>query len=115
MKKLLISIGSILIITSLVVLFINATESKKDTTKANTEVTKSEAAVPCPAACNLSTGVKTATCNPEKCKEVNCYNDGTCDPATCSMQEEGKPEEGQICGSSTTCKGTCHTVTAESK
>jgi hypothetical protein len=54
------------------VLFINATESKKDTSKVKTEVTKAETAVPCSAACNHSTGVKTATCDPEKCNEMNC-------------------------------------------
>jgi uncharacterized membrane protein len=34
-----------------VVLFVNATESKKEAKKASTEVTKSEAAEPCSPAC----------------------------------------------------------------
>jgi len=62
MKKLLITIGSLLIIAFVVVLFVNATESKKDVKKASTEVTKTEAATPCSAAC-------TGTC-PEKTTEV---------------------------------------------
>jgi len=114
MKKLFISIGSILIITFVVVLFINASEAKKDTAKAKTEVTQSETVEPCTAACNNSTGVKTATCDPEKCKEVNCIDD-KCDPATCPMHKEGQPEKDQMCGSSVACKGSCHTATAESK
>ena len=51
MKKLLITIGSLLIIAFVVVLFVNATESKKEEKKASTEVTKTEAATPCSAAC----------------------------------------------------------------
>ena len=51
MKKLLITIGSLLIIAFVVVLFVNATESKKEVKKASTEVTKTEAATPCSAAC----------------------------------------------------------------
>ena len=62
MKKLLIAIGSLLIIACVVVLFVNATESKKEVKKASTEVTKTEAATPCSAACP-------GTC-PEKAKEV---------------------------------------------
>jgi len=54
MKKLLIAIGSILIIAFVVVLFVNATESKKEVKKASTEVTKTEAAAPCSAACSGS-------------------------------------------------------------
>ena len=52
MKKLLITIGSLLIIACVVVLFVNATESKKEAMKASTEVTKTEAAAPCSAACS---------------------------------------------------------------
>jgi hypothetical protein len=116
MKKLLISIGSILIMAFVVVLFINATESEKDKTKAKTEVTKGETPVLCSAACNHSTVVGTATCDPEKCKEMkSTREDGKCDPATCPMHMEGQPQEGRICGSSTACKGTCQTETAESK
>jgi hypothetical protein len=111
MKKQLISIGILLIMAFVVVLFINATESKKDTKKAKTETV-----VPCPADCNHSTGVKTAVCDPEKCKEVNCtHKDGKCNPATCPAHREGQPKEGHMCGSSTACKGMCHTGTAASK
>jgi uncharacterized membrane protein len=51
MKKLLIAIGSILIMVCVVVLFVYATGSKKVDRKASTEVTKTEAAAPCSAAC----------------------------------------------------------------
>jgi len=100
-----------------VVLFINATESKKNTSRTKTEVNKAETTVPCSAFCNHSTGVKTTTCDPENCKEVNCINKvGKCDPETCPMHKEGQPKEDRMCGSLTTCKGMCHfPETAESK
>lgn len=87
MKKLLISIGSILIMAFVVILFVNATESKKDTKKAQTEVKKTEATTPCSATCNHKTGDKTSTCNPANCKGTNCDPEkckaAGCDPATC--------------------------------
>ena len=85
MKKLLISIGSVLIMAFVIVLFVNADDSKKDTKKAKTEVNKVEAAVSCSATCNHSIEDKTTPCDPEKCKGMNCvHKDGKCDPATCT-------------------------------
>ena len=111
MKKLLISIGGLLIMAFVVVMFINATESKNDPTKAKAEMTKAVTAVPCPAACNHSAGIKTVTCDPEKFKGEKCTQiNGKCDPATCPMHKEGQPEGGQMCSSSTVCKGACRTV-----
>ena len=100
-----------------VVLFINATESKKDPKKAKTEVTKAEAAAPCSATCNRLTGDKTTTCDPEKCKELNCdHKDGKCDPATCTAHKEGEQKEGKACNHTTTgCPGTYHPNTTEGK
>jgi len=116
MKKLLISIGSILIMAFVVILFVNATESKKETKKAKTEVKNTETTIPCSATCNHSTVDKPSACDPAKCKEMNCsHKDGKCDPASCPMHKEGQPKEGQACGSSTACKGMCHTGTAGSK
>ena len=122
MKKLLITIGSLLIMTFVVVLFVNATESKKDTKKAKTEVKKTEAVVPCSATCTHSTGNITSTCDPEKCKEMNCdpatctgHKDGKCDPATCAVHKEGGQKEGQVCAQATACPGTCHTKTTAVK
>jgi hypothetical protein len=113
MKKLIVSIGSLLIMTFVVALFINATESKKDTKKARTEIIKDETAVPCSVNCNHSTGNEAAICDPLKCKELNCDpKNGKCDPATCSAHKEVQPKEAQMCGSSAACKGTCHTKTS---
>ena len=87
MKKLLITIGGLLIMTFVVVLFVNATGSKKDTKKAKTEVKKDGTTVPCSATCKLSTVDNAATCDPAKCKGTNCDPEkckaAGCDPATC--------------------------------
>ncbi|MCJ7449674.1 MAG: hypothetical protein MUO72_18510 [Bacteroidales bacterium] len=99
MKKLLITIGSLLIMAFVVVLFVNATESKKDTKKAKTEVKKAEAAVSCSATCNHSTGDKTATCDPANCKGTNCDPE-KCKTAGCDH---------------TNCKGNCEKAGTETK
>jgi hypothetical protein len=122
MKKLLISIGSILIMAFVVILFVNATESKKDPKKAKSETTKTEVAAPCSATCNHEIGVKSATCDPAtctahkdgKCDPATCtaHKDGKCDPATCTAHKEGGSTEGHVCGSPSGCN---HTKTAEIK
>jgi len=101
-----------------VVLFVNATESKKDKKKAKTEV-KKEAVAPCSAACTHSPGNKTAACDPEKCKEMNCdpatcvaHKDGKCDPATCAAHKEGAQKESHKCVQTAACPGTCHSKDA---
>ncbi|MDF1575877.1 MAG: hypothetical protein P1P86_11880 [Bacteroidales bacterium] len=114
MKKLLISIGSILIMTFVVILFVNAAESKKDPKKAKSETTKTEVTAPCPATCNHSTGEKPTTCDPASCpdhKDGACdpatcmaHKDGNCDPAACAAHKEEASTVGPACGGTTPCK-----------
>jgi hypothetical protein len=112
MKKLLIGIGSMLILAFVAVLFVNADDLTKDSKKAKTEVIKDEAGVPCSATCAHATEHKTVPCNPEKCKEINCvHKDGKCDPTTCTAHKEGEPKEGTSCMKATTCPGKCHSKT----
>jgi len=92
-----------------VILFVNATESKKDPKKAKSETTKTEVAAPCSATCNQEIGVKSATCDPATC---TAHKDGKCDPATCTAHKEGVSTEGHVCGSPSGCN---HTKTAEIK
>ena len=126
MKKLLISIGSLLMMAFVIVLFINATESKKDPKNAKTEVTKQETALPCLATCNHSTEDKSATCDPAtctvhkdgKCDPVTCtaHKDGKCDPATCTAYKGAEGNGSQVCNQKASgCPGTCHTKTDELK
>ncbi len=114
MKKVLISIGSILIMALVVVLFINA--SRNYTAKVKTEVMTEETVAPCSATCNQSTGVKTATSDPEACKEMkSSTKESNCDPATCTMHMAAQPKEGKMGGSSSPCKVMCPAETAKSK
>lgn len=116
MKKLLISIGSLLIMTFVIVLFVNASDSKKDPKKAKTEVKKVDASTPCSATCGQSTGEKAATCDPAKCKEMNCdHKDGKCDPATCTANKDCAKKEAMVCKPATACPATCPSKAAEAK
>jgi len=89
-----------------IVLFINAGESDKDPKKTKAEVRKEAVTAPCQSSCTHS-GDKTAPCDPEKCKELNCdHKDGKCDPATCASHKE---EAKKSCGHTPAgCKGTNH-------
>lgn len=108
MKKLLISIGSILILSFVVVLFINAAESDKDPKKERAKVKKEVVAAPCSAACNHSSGDKPENCDPATCTS---HKDGKCDPATCTAHKEG--EAGTCSQKAAGCQGTCHTQATE--
>jgi hypothetical protein len=116
MKRILISIGSILIMAFVVVLFVNARNSQnsqKDPKKAKTEVNKVEVAAPCSATCNHSTGDKAAACDPEKCKEMNsAHKEGKCDPATCTAHKTDAQKESPACAQATACTGKCQSKTA---
>jgi len=114
MKKLIIGIGSLLITAFVVVLFINANNSARNTGKAETEAQIS----PCPASCSTSAASAaaecevekcaastTAECDPEKCKELKC------DPATCSVHKVSEQPKVPACRTSAACPGTCHTAT----
>jgi hypothetical protein len=116
MKKVLVSVGSILIMAFLVVLFVNANDSVKDPKKAKAEGKKTETAMPCSSACSQSPENKTATCNLEKCKELNCSPEsGKCDPTTCQLHKEVENSEIRKCGNTTACPGTCTGKTKAAK
>jgi hypothetical protein len=112
MKKLVISIGSLLIMAAIVVLFVNANDSKKETKKAKANV---EAAAPC---CSQPAAEKTSACDPatctahkegEKCDPATCTSnkDGKCDPATCTAHAEAEKKEAEACKPSAGCAAKC--------
>jgi len=106
MKKLLISIGSLLILTFVVVLFVNAEGSKKDPKKAKTETVTT----PCPAACTDGAAAKTAPCDPATCtvhKEGAQQKTAGCDPATCTAHQAEAPKKAQSCDPVAPCAATC--------
>ena len=63
MKKLLISIGTLLIMACVVILFVNAEGSKKDPKKAKTETVTT----PCQAAGGQQAAEKAGACDPATC------------------------------------------------
>ncbi len=97
MKKLLISIGSLLIMAAIVVLFVNAIDSKKDSKKAKAEV---EAAAPC---CSQPAAEATAAVDHSNCPDMK---DGKCDPATCTMHKDGEKAKAETAAAAEPCKPT---------
>ncbi|MCU0462719.1 MAG: hypothetical protein MUF36_12040 [Bacteroidales bacterium] len=105
MKKLLISIGSLLIMAVIVVLFVNANNSKKDTKKAKAQV---EAAAQC---CSQPVAETTASCDPATC---TAHKEGEkCDPATCTAHAEAAKKEAEACKPSAGCAATCSMTAAK--
>lgn len=113
MKKLLITIGSLLVLAFVVVLFVNASGTKKDSKKSGKADT--EAVMPCSATCGHSAAQASAECDPaacageqdKKCDPAVCsaHKDGKCDPATCP---EHKKETAADCSEQTAaCPSTC--------
>ncbi|MCX6333488.1 MAG: hypothetical protein NT092_04195 [Bacteroidia bacterium] len=98
MKKLLISIGSLLIMAAIVVLFVNANNSKKEIKKAKAEV---EAAASC---CPQPAAEATAAVDHSKCPDMK---DGKCDPATCTAHKAGLVKEAEACKPAAACPATC--------
>ena len=98
MKRILLTIGSLVIAAVVVVSFVNAGSNTKNPNKQTTELSKDNPKGPCcPAACKQGAENKTATCNKEKesaaccktgeakCEKQACKTDGTC------PKMEGKP------------------------
>jgi hypothetical protein len=107
MKKVLISIGSLLIMAAIVVLFVNANGSKKDGKKA-------KAAVEASASCCSKTATTEATAAVD---HSNCpdMKDGKCDPATCTAHKDAEKKEAAECAPTAGCEATCPMKTAAIK
>ena len=106
MKKLIISLGSVLVLTFVLVFFVNSPVTGQDQNKkAKTEVTKT-----CTHAATCDKNAKCdkcTNCDPAKCKEAGCdHKAGTCDPATCKSHVEKGKKEGKACDPAK-CTGTC--------
>lgn len=93
MKKALIGISGIIMLTLVVVLFVNAKNSPQDVKKAATEQKADCAKCPSAAGCGTMAEAKKAeakTCDPAKCKEAGCdpakCKEGKCDDATCKAK-----------------------------
>lgn len=106
MKKVLISIGSLLIMAAIVVLFVNANGSKKEGKKAKAAV---EASASC---CDKSAAEATATVDHSNCPDMK---DGKCDPATCTAHKDAEKKETAECAPTAGCEAACPMKTAAIK
>ena len=108
MKKLIIGIGSLLILVFVIALYANAAEVTKDKKKSKAEAKKVEVGAPCQAKCDPASCCKMVNCDPAKCKEMGCtMKNGKCDPATCPMHKAGGVMEGHSCIDGTPCPANC--------
>jgi hypothetical protein len=102
MKKALIGLSGVIMLTLVVVLFVNAKNSPQDVKKTTTEQKADCGKCPSKAGCGTMAEAKTTetkTCDPAKCKEAGC------DPAKC---KEGKCDD-------TTCKAKCKSTGGDMK
>jgi hypothetical protein len=83
MKKLLIGLGTILIMVCVVILFVNASGSKKDSRKAKTEAVTNKASGTGSAACCPAGAEKAAATTAKECTQM-----GSC-TATCGSKTTG--------------------------
>ncbi|HOW10160.1 MAG TPA: hypothetical protein PLX08_10190 [Bacteroidales bacterium] len=112
MKKLLFSIGSILIMTLVVVLFINAADSGKDKKKPLTEVKAGDESAPCSARCGAPEGTNTSKCRPAHCTEsAGQARADDCDRAACHGAGDAASKESKPCPASASCAQTCRPTT----
>lgn len=99
MKKLLIAIGTILIMVCVVILFVNANGARKVSQKAKTE-----------AAANKASGSGSAACCPAGADKTTAS-----DPATSPAKQEGAQMKAQDCGQMSSCTATCGSKTTGAK
>ena len=106
MKKVIIGLSSLIILSFVVLLFVNAGVSPQEVKKASMETCAAGKACHPSSACTMS-GDKTA-CDKAKCKEMGCdeakCKSGKCDPATCKTAcTETKKETTAATGCTKTC------------
>ena len=120
MKKAIIGLSGLVILSFVVLLFVNAQNSPDGAKKAATEVSANCAKCPSTAACTTMGEAKTAACNPAKCKEMGCdpakCKEGKCDPATCKATCTATAAKGGMKGTApANCTSACPMMTAAKK
>ena len=99
MKKVLLSIGTLLIASIFIVSFVNAGRSTDNPKKPATEVSKnSQKGSCCQTECKKADGNKTTECNKGKSSGANCKTvDGKCSHEACKGEGECTKKEGATC------------------
>lgn len=97
MRKVLFSIGGLLIAAFVVVTFVNAGSKPEEPKKQATEMAKENPSGPaCAAACKHAGANKEASCNKEKCQAACKTGEGKCAQA-CKNEGACPKEEGKPC------------------
>jgi hypothetical protein len=110
MRKIIIGLSGLVILSLVVILFVNAENGTKEINKPSSEVKMNCAKSPSAAPCAMMGETKSATCDPAKCKEMGCdpakCKEGICDPATCKINCAGMKSE-MAKSASPNCPATC--------
>lgn len=89
MKKTIIGLSGLIVLTFFVIFAVNAQNNDKEVRKSGTEVSQNIAQTVSPGSCCNISGSKTsacksANCSAKKCDAAKC-KDGKCDPGTCKV------------------------------
>ena len=111
MKKTIIGLSGLIVLTFFVIFAVNAQNNDKEGRKSGTEVSQNIAQTVSPGSCCNISGSKTSACKSANCSAKKCdaskCKDGKCDPGTCKVGicdpancSGGKCEQ-------STCKSSC--------
>ena len=89
MKKTIIGLSGLIVLTFFVIFALNAQNNNKEVSKSGTEVSQNISQTVSPGSCCNISGSKTSACKSANCSAMKCdaskCNDGKCDPETCKV------------------------------
>jgi hypothetical protein len=116
MKKIIIGLSGLVVLTFAVVLFVSAQNNSQEVKKAATEVSKDCAKCPSASTCTKMSENKTAVSDTAKCKVSKCdmtkCKEGKMDPAACKAKCTEAKSEMKSCDPAN-CKTACPMKSAE--
>lgn len=97
MKKVIIGLSGLVVLTFLIIITVNAQSNVQKSRKSNTELSRNISPCPSSATCQRLSGSKIAKCDSSKCSAMNCNQmkckegrcehaiskGGSCDPSKC--------------------------------
>lgn len=112
MKKAIIGLSGLVILSFVVILFINAQNNSQEVKKTKTEISACCAKSASAKECTKTAETKAVVCDPAKCKEAGCdmskCKEAKCDPKTCSKNSSAiKCEAKTSDATSSSCSSSC--------
>jgi len=108
MKKIIIGLSGLIVLTFFVIFAVNAQNSDQKSDKPGSEISQNISQYPSMATGTCCSGTKMANCSGSRCSAVNCdaskCKAGKCDPATC---------RGGNCDTSNCKGGNCNQATCK--